>query len=171
MWSVSPGAFSSRPGPRVSRSSEASDVTRHSLILARSWPINTGSGVRATLSSCGIFSVRVCSEWTRTRCEWRESRLPTLSVLSLREHVPAAMTTRGIRRKKSSLSEVKVAVIGAPSVGKSGTWIANCDYVLQFVRYARMQRLKWSLIKSVHRKQSVPCAIADDVDTMITCLM
>ncbi|VVC94279.1 unnamed protein product [Leptidea sinapis] len=29
------------------------------------------------------------------------------------------MTTRGIRRKKSSLSEVKVAVIGAPSVGKS----------------------------------------------------
>ena len=27
---------------------------------------------------------------------------------------------RGIRRKKSSLSEVKVAVIGAPAVGKSG---------------------------------------------------
>lgn len=27
---------------------------------------------------------------------------------------------RGIRRKKSSLSEVKVAVIGAPGVGKSG---------------------------------------------------
>lgn len=30
------------------------------------------------------------------------------------------MTTRGIRRKKSSLSEVKVAVLGAQSVGKSG---------------------------------------------------
>jgi Ras-like protein family protein 11A len=29
---------------------------------------------------------------------------------------------RGIRRKKSSLSEVKVAVIGAPSVGKSGEY-------------------------------------------------
>lgn len=29
------------------------------------------------------------------------------------------MSARGIRRKKSSLSEVKVAVIGAPSVGKS----------------------------------------------------
>lgn len=27
---------------------------------------------------------------------------------------------RGIRRKKSSLCEVKVAVIGAPGVGKSG---------------------------------------------------
>lgn len=27
---------------------------------------------------------------------------------------------RGIRRKKSSLGEVKVAVIGAPGVGKSG---------------------------------------------------
>lgn len=27
---------------------------------------------------------------------------------------------RGIRRKKSSLSEVKVAVVGAPGVGKSG---------------------------------------------------
>ncbi|KAI5640380.1 ras family domain-containing protein [Phthorimaea operculella] len=29
------------------------------------------------------------------------------------------MTTRGIRRKKSSLSEVKVAIVGAPAVGKS----------------------------------------------------
>ncbi|XP_055384067.1 ras-related and estrogen-regulated growth inhibitor [Condylostylus longicornis] len=29
------------------------------------------------------------------------------------------MTTRGIRRKKSSLSEVKIAVVGAPGVGKS----------------------------------------------------
>jgi len=29
---------------------------------------------------------------------------------------------RGIRRKKSSLCEVKVAVIGAPGVGKSGKW-------------------------------------------------
>lgn len=30
------------------------------------------------------------------------------------------MNTKGIRRKKSSLSEVKVAVLGAPGVGKSG---------------------------------------------------
>lgn len=30
------------------------------------------------------------------------------------------MNTKGIRRKKSSLSEVKVAVVGAPYVGKSG---------------------------------------------------
>lgn len=30
---------------------------------------------------------------------------------------------RGIRRKKSSLCEVKVAVIGAPGVGKSGKWM------------------------------------------------
>lgn len=29
------------------------------------------------------------------------------------------MTTRGIRRKKSTLSEVKIAVVGAPGVGKS----------------------------------------------------
>lgn len=36
--------------------------------------------------------------------------------------MPGAMTTRGIRRKKSSLSEVKVAVLGAPTVGKSGTY-------------------------------------------------
>ncbi|PZC81278.1 hypothetical protein B5X24_HaOG213155 [Helicoverpa armigera] len=34
--------------------------------------------------------------------------------------VPCKMSARGIRRKKSSLSEVKVAVVGAPSVGKSG---------------------------------------------------
>lgn len=36
------------------------------------------------------------------------------------------MTTnaiRGIRRKKSSLCEVKVGVIGAPGVGKSGNFI------------------------------------------------
>lgn len=30
------------------------------------------------------------------------------------------MNSKGVRRKKSSLSEVKVAVIGAPGVGKSG---------------------------------------------------
>lgn len=35
------------------------------------------------------------------------------------------MTTRGIRRKKSSLSEVKIAVIGAQSVGKSGKIRSN----------------------------------------------
>lgn len=33
------------------------------------------------------------------------------------------MNTKGIRRKKSSLSEIKVAVVGAPGVGKSGTYI------------------------------------------------
>ncbi len=27
---------------------------------------------------------------------------------------------RGIRRKKSSLTDVKIAIIGAPGVGKSG---------------------------------------------------
>lgn len=32
------------------------------------------------------------------------------------------MNAKGIRRKKSSLSEVKVAVIGAHSVGKSGKY-------------------------------------------------
>lgn len=30
------------------------------------------------------------------------------------------MNAKGIRRKKSTLSEVKVAVVGAPGVGKSG---------------------------------------------------
>lgn len=30
------------------------------------------------------------------------------------------MTTRGIRRKKSSLTELKIAVVGSPGVGKSG---------------------------------------------------
>lgn len=30
------------------------------------------------------------------------------------------MNTKGIRRKKSSLTEIKVAVVGAPGVGKSG---------------------------------------------------
>lgn len=30
------------------------------------------------------------------------------------------MTTRGIRRKKSTLTELKIAVVGSPGVGKSG---------------------------------------------------
>lgn len=30
---------------------------------------------------------------------------------------------KGIRRKKSSLSEIKILVIGAPGVGKSGTYM------------------------------------------------
>lgn len=30
---------------------------------------------------------------------------------------------RGIRRKKSSLSEVKIAVLGGPGVGKSGEYL------------------------------------------------
>jgi hypothetical protein len=34
---------------------------------------------------------------------------------------------RGIRRKKSSLSEVKVAVIGAPAVGKSGEYTVTTN--------------------------------------------
>lgn len=32
------------------------------------------------------------------------------------------MTTRGIRRKKSTLTELKIAVVGAPGVGKSGMY-------------------------------------------------
>lgn len=35
-------------------------------------------------------------------------------------HSMTSNAIRGIRRKKSSLCEVKVAVIGAPGVGKSG---------------------------------------------------
>ena len=37
---------------------------------------------------------------------------------------------RGIRRKKSTLSEVKVAVIGAPAVGKSGEYATVQHLVL-----------------------------------------
>lgn len=50
---------------------------------------------------------------------------------------------RGIRRKKSSLCEVKVAVIGAPGVGKSGGYNAlslNCGYSYRFILYERDQR-------------------------------
>ena len=36
------------------------------------------------------------------------------------DDVMTSNAIRGIRRKKSSLSEVKVAVLGAPAVGKSG---------------------------------------------------
>lgn len=40
------------------------------------------------------------------------------------------MTTRGIRRKKSSLSEVKIGVLGAPTVGKSGMHSLNIFFSL-----------------------------------------
>lgn len=43
------------------------------------------------------------------------------------------MTTRGIRRKKSSLSEVKIAVIGAQGVGKSGMFI-KMNGLLKLIR-------------------------------------
>lgn len=43
------------------------------------------------------------------------------------------MTTRGIRRKKSSLSEVKIAVIGALGVGKSGMY-SDFVCVIEYVR-------------------------------------
>lgn len=39
------------------------------------------------------------------------------------------MTTRGIRRKKSSLSEVKIGVLGAPTVGKSGMHSLNIFFL------------------------------------------
>lgn len=49
------------------------------------------------------------------------------------------MATRGIRRKKSSLSEVKIAVFGAATVGKSGTmkivykFFTFCGFCINFV--------------------------------------
>lgn len=43
------------------------------------------------------------------------------TVLKSNKPLKSKMATRGIRRKKSSLSEVKVAVFGASGVGKSGT--------------------------------------------------
>jgi hypothetical protein len=47
---------------------------------------------------------------------------------------------RGIRRKKSSLSEVKVAVIGAPAVGKSG----------EYSKKLRQHRIQWrALVNTV----------------------
>lgn len=55
------------------------------------------------------------------------------------------MNGKGIRRKKSSLSEVKVAVIGAPGVGKSGkshfphkTYIKRTTLPLAFYKNFKM---------------------------------
>lgn len=47
------------------------------------------------------------------------------------------MTTRGIRRKKSSLSEVKIAVVGAQGVGKSGMFLSP-SLSWNFVRLINM---------------------------------
>lgn len=43
---------------------------------------------------------------------------------------------RGIRRKKSSLTEVKIAVLGAPGVGKSGEQhlYVILDNIIYYVR-------------------------------------
>ena len=38
---------------------------------------------------------------------------------------------RGIRRKKSSLSEVKICIIGAPGVGKSGRIVCGFPSLLE----------------------------------------
>ena len=41
------------------------------------------------------------------------------------------MSARGIRRKKSTLTELKIAVVGAPSVGKSGMFLSyDCGQII-----------------------------------------
>lgn len=110
------------PTAILSRREEA-DVNRAictTLILARSWPINTqwmSVSVAASIYRLGRWSFlfRVLAR-NRGTDEVRTRR------------VGRKMSARGIRRKKSSLSEVKVAVIGAPSVGKSGTFSAVIIY-------------------------------------------
>lgn len=46
---------------------------------------------------------------------------------------------RGMRRKKSGLCEVKIAVIGAPGVGKSGMYSFFFAFLFTMMRQRRMQ--------------------------------
>lgn len=50
---------------------------------------------------------------------------------------------RGIRRKKSSLSEVKVAVVGAPGVGKSGKFKAIKHMIVPFSNLGYVRQFKY----------------------------
>lgn len=55
----------------------------------------------------------------------KSSQVSQLALTPPSSAPPTGMTSnaiRGIRRKKSSLSEVKIAVLGAPGVGKSGEY-------------------------------------------------
>lgn len=63
------------------------------------------------LRSCRFFCISISSYTSYvTLCAATNARSMTSNAI------------RGIRRKKSSLCEVKVAVIGAPGVGKSGEY-------------------------------------------------
>lgn len=63
------------------------------------------------LRSCRFFCISISSHTSYvTLCAVTNARSMTSNAI------------RGIRRKKSSLCEVKVAVIGAPGVGKSGEY-------------------------------------------------
>lgn len=61
---------------------------------------------------------------TRFHCSALHGSVMLCAVTNARSMTSNAI--RGIRRKKSSLCEVKVAVIGAPGVGKSGGYNTPC---------------------------------------------
>lgn len=68
------------------------------------------------------------------------------------------MATRGIRRKKSSLSEVKVAVYGAPTVGKSGRilliFFLNLRATINYFKCLRHKSLSQQLKETFNKKKN-----------------
>lgn len=97
-------------GDRGNRPRKDVTVTNFSLVLGHACGnrINTHTSRFCTpLSS--PFQSRV-TQLCYTLCAVSNARSMTSNAI------------RGIRRKKSSLCEVKVAVIGAPGVGKSGEY-------------------------------------------------
>lgn len=126
------------------------------VILARSWPINTGTDVRAV--ALYIFSKRAGAGVLFRVYRQPSRRQHSASVArqcSLQPGRQRTMTSRGIRRKKSSLAEVKVAVVGAPCVGKSG--MSYCEvlpkgycFLIQFrEHFRRFELLLWTRVKFI----------------------
>lgn len=105
------------PTAILSRSEEAG--VNRAICTTWSWP-DLDLLTRSPRSGCQWVSLRVFIDWGAEAFCFEFARNRGTDEVQTRR-VGSKMSARGIRRKKSSLSEVKVAVIGAPSVGKSGT--------------------------------------------------
>lgn len=105
------------PTATLSRSEEAG--VNRAICTSWSWP-DLDLLTRSPRSGCQWVSLRVFIDWGAEAFCFESARNRGTDEVRTRR-VARKMSARGIRRKKSSLSEVKVAVVGAPSVGKSGT--------------------------------------------------
>ena len=131
------------PTATLSRSEEAG--VNRAICTTWSWP-DLDLLTRSPRSGCQWVSLRVFIDWGAEAFCFEFARNRGTDEVRTRR-VARKMSARGIRRKKSSLSEVKVAVVGAPSVGKSGTCSGVIVYYLKCSVVCVLFFFSWKLKK------------------------